>query len=167
MWMRHVTHMNTSCHRYEWVMSSIWMSHVTPVNESCHTYEWDMSHIWMRHVTHMNETCHMYNVSPNTTWHTCVRETLPATLQHTLQQTGQHSVTLTATRHAATTHAYRPKIEYWGSPPQIMKGFWMICRFLDSTGTKKNQDSNLEYQAWFVCIFVNLCVYVFLKAMSF
>ena len=37
--MRHVTHMNESCHKYEWVMSHIWMSHVTHMNESCHTYE--------------------------------------------------------------------------------------------------------------------------------
>ena len=34
------------------------MSHVTHMNESCHTYEWVMSHIWMSHVTHMNESCH-------------------------------------------------------------------------------------------------------------
>ena len=29
------------------------MSHVTHMNESCHTYEWS-------HVTHMNESCHTY-----------------------------------------------------------------------------------------------------------
>jgi len=40
MWMSHFTHMNESCHTYEWVMSHIWMSHVTHMNESCHTYEW-------------------------------------------------------------------------------------------------------------------------------
>ena len=39
------THINESCHTYEWVMSHIWMSHVTHMNESCHTYEWVMSHI--------------------------------------------------------------------------------------------------------------------------
>ena len=27
--------------------------HVTHMNESCHTYEWVMSHIWMSHVTHI------------------------------------------------------------------------------------------------------------------
>jgi len=32
------------------------MSHVTHMNESCHTYEWVMSHIWMSPVTHMNES---------------------------------------------------------------------------------------------------------------
>jgi len=75
----HVTHMNESCHTYEWVISYEWvtshiwmshathkrMSHVTHMNESCHTYEWVMSHIWMSHathkrmghVTHMNESC--------------------------------------------------------------------------------------------------------------
>ena len=55
IWMCHVTHMNESCHTYEWVMSHIWVSHVTHMNVSCHTYEWVMSHIWMCHVTHMNE----------------------------------------------------------------------------------------------------------------
>ena len=39
-------------------MSHIWMSHVTHMNESCHTYEWLMSHIWMSHVAHMNESGH-------------------------------------------------------------------------------------------------------------
>ena len=58
IWMSHVTHMNESCHTYEWVMSHIWMSHVTHMNESRHTYEWVMSHIWMSHVTYMNESCH-------------------------------------------------------------------------------------------------------------
>jgi len=79
----HVTHMNESCHTYEWVMSHIWMIHVTNMNESCHkyewvvlhtdgvctqqqlsrscrTYEWVMSHIWMSHVTHVSESCFTY-----------------------------------------------------------------------------------------------------------
>jgi len=38
--MSHVTHMNESCHTYEWVMSHIRMSHVTHMHESYHTYEW-------------------------------------------------------------------------------------------------------------------------------
>jgi len=58
--MSHVTDMNESCHRYEWVMSQIWMSHVTDMNESCHRYEWDMSQIWMSHVADMNESCYRY-----------------------------------------------------------------------------------------------------------
>jgi len=68
-----VTHMNESCHTYEWVMSHIWMSHVTHMNESCHTHEWVT-----KSVTHMNVsmgasvTC----VSPLNMWmdescHTC------------------------------------------------------------------------------------------------
>jgi len=40
------------------VFSHVWMSHVTHMNESCHTYEWVMSHTWMSHVTHMNESYH-------------------------------------------------------------------------------------------------------------
>ena len=39
VWMRHVTHMNASCHVYWWVMSHIRMRHVTYMNESRHTYE--------------------------------------------------------------------------------------------------------------------------------
>jgi len=87
--MSHVTHMNESCHTYEWllihnnenchtyksVMSHMWMSHVTHINGSCHTYEWVMSyewlrsghtykwaiaHMWMSHVPHMDESCHTY-----------------------------------------------------------------------------------------------------------
>jgi len=50
IWMGRVTHMNESCHAYEWVVSHVWMSHVTNMNYSCHTYEWVVSHIWMSHV---------------------------------------------------------------------------------------------------------------------
>ena len=63
--MRHVTHMNASCHTYEWVMSHTWMVHVTHkwchitrMDESCHTYDSFMLHIWMSYVTYMNESCH-------------------------------------------------------------------------------------------------------------
>ena len=78
IWMRHVTHMNESCHTYEcvmshiyeWVMSHVRMSHVTRMNaschtyewvnrwvkESCHTYEWVRPHLWISHVTHMNDS---------------------------------------------------------------------------------------------------------------
>jgi len=84
-WMSHVTHMNESCHTYQWVVSHIWMSRVTMINESCHIQkshvihinesrpmshthrwpprahnEWVMSHTWTSHVTHMNESCHTY-----------------------------------------------------------------------------------------------------------
>ena len=33
-----------------------YLSH-THMNESCHTYEWVMSHTWIFHVTHMNPSC--------------------------------------------------------------------------------------------------------------
>ena len=58
--MGDVTHMNESCHTYEWVMPHLSMSHVIHMNESWYTYEWVMSHIWMSHGTHMNESCHTY-----------------------------------------------------------------------------------------------------------
>ena len=55
IWMSHITHMNKSCHTYEWVMSHMWMSHVTHMNQSCHTESchtygcvWVMSHMWLR-----------------------------------------------------------------------------------------------------------------------
>jgi len=65
MWMRHIAHINGSCHRYVKVvyMSLIWMSHTTRTNESCRTCEWVMSHIWMSHVAHTNESCHRYKCS--------------------------------------------------------------------------------------------------------
>jgi len=49
IWMRHVTHMNGSCHTYEWVRAHICTNRATRMNVSCHTYEWVMSHIWMSH----------------------------------------------------------------------------------------------------------------------
>jgi len=95
IWVRmsHVTYVNESCHKYEWVMSHI--------NESCHTHEWFMSHqneschryecvmshtneschMWMGHVTyewvmphiegvisHMNESCHMWMSNVTYEW---------------------------------------------------------------------------------------------------
>jgi len=94
--MRHVTHLNGSCHWYDWVTSHMnytnaWvMSHM---NESCHiwmsrvTYEWIMSHrmshvtyeshLWMSHVTyacvmsHPSWPCHISWKSLVTyEWHT-------------------------------------------------------------------------------------------------
>jgi len=64
VWTRLVTHMNESCHTYEWVMSHIWMSHVAHMNASCHTNDCVTSHIWTRLVTHMNESYHMYQWPP-------------------------------------------------------------------------------------------------------
>ena len=66
--MRHVTHINMSCHTYQCLMSHIWMPHVTHMNASCHTYGCLMSHIWMPHtshvgmphVSHINASCHTY-----------------------------------------------------------------------------------------------------------
>jgi len=50
VWMRHVTrgwivsHMNTSCHVWIRHVTYKCSTYVTHVNESCHTYEWVMSH---------------------------------------------------------------------------------------------------------------------------
>ena len=38
---------------YEWVLSHMWMSPVTHMNESCHTYEWVMTRdFWIHDMTH-------------------------------------------------------------------------------------------------------------------
>jgi len=58
IWVSHATHMNTSCHTYQWDMPYVWVmsyinesrtirSHATHVNTSCHTYQWDMPYVWM------------------------------------------------------------------------------------------------------------------------
>jgi len=79
IWMTHVacrtyecvTHMNASCHTFEWGMARMWMHRVARRiwyiwmrHVFCHTYEWvthmNASHIWMSHVTRMNEA-----------WRTC------------------------------------------------------------------------------------------------
>ena len=52
-----VTHMNVSCHIYEWIMSHTWTSHVTRVKAPCYRKR-VMSRIWMGQIIHMNETCH-------------------------------------------------------------------------------------------------------------
>ena len=81
IWMSHVTHMNESCHTYEWVMSrrhaihlrhlvlrldTRWrMSHVTHMNESCHTYEWVMSR---RHAMHLRHLV----LRLDTSWRKCI-----------------------------------------------------------------------------------------------
>jgi len=56
-WKIHVTrvnasfsHVNESCHTYEWVTSHAWVS-----NESCHTWM-SLFHMWMSRVTHINES---------------------------------------------------------------------------------------------------------------
>ena len=58
--MSHVTHMNESCHTYEWVISHIRMNHVTHMDQSCHTYDWVMSH--------MHELCHTYEWAISQKW---------------------------------------------------------------------------------------------------
>jgi len=37
--------------QYAHIVSQQWMYHVTHMNESCHAYEWITSRIWRRHVT--------------------------------------------------------------------------------------------------------------------
>jgi len=66
VWMGHVPHMYES-RMYEWVIAQInescphtQMSHVTHIQESCHKYEWVMLNMSMSHVTNTNESCPTY-----------------------------------------------------------------------------------------------------------
>jgi len=43
-WMSHVTHINESCHTYEWPISHTWEP-VCPLNRVRLIYEWVMSHV--------------------------------------------------------------------------------------------------------------------------
>ena len=105
--MSHVTHMNESCHTYEWVMSHIWMSHVTHMKESCHTYEWAMSHIWMSHATRMNESCHTsyMNVSCHAMSRTCAPKAQEQAVGHVTH------INLFVTAHPWMNHGSTPIYE--------------------------------------------------------
>jgi len=88
--MSHVTHINESCHTYQWVMSHISMSHVTHINESCHTYEWVMNMplfnllIPRRVKTHSNHfTLYWYTRVSCMNVHRCVMS--ESTLGHTYE----------------------------------------------------------------------------------
>jgi len=72
IWIRHVTHRNTSCHAHESVMSlsqqhqhaachsrTSCLQQAATLAKSRHTYEWVMSHVWISHVTH-NMSCHTH-----------------------------------------------------------------------------------------------------------
>jgi len=82
--MRHITHVNESCHACEWAISHMRMSHVTHVknhstnshrrsvirhvthvNESYPSCERVISHMWMRHVAHMKTTTQRAIVAPS------------------------------------------------------------------------------------------------------
>ena len=51
--IKHVTHMDESCHTFRRVMSH------TYIDEQCYTYGCVMSHVTIRHVTQMDELCHI------------------------------------------------------------------------------------------------------------
>jgi len=59
--MNHVRRINKLCHTYQWVMSHISMSDARRINASNHTYQWDMSYVSMSHVTSINQSCHKYH----------------------------------------------------------------------------------------------------------
>jgi len=53
IWMRHVTHMDESCH-----VTRMYESYHTNMNEPCHPYEWVIHCIWMSHATHKIQSWH-------------------------------------------------------------------------------------------------------------
>jgi len=60
--IRYGTHMNETCHTYEWLCKTFWHSTRTCTKlrmlsrwKSMYHIKWDMAHIRMRHVTHMNK----------------------------------------------------------------------------------------------------------------
>jgi len=50
----HISATHISAAFVDAAVSHIWTSHVTHINESCHTYEWVLSRIWMIGFTHVN-----------------------------------------------------------------------------------------------------------------
>jgi len=78
IWMSHVTHITshvTHVKDHPWLIHMCDMPHlllhaVTHMNESCHTYEWVMAQVQTRHVTHMNESWHTYECVISHTWMT-------------------------------------------------------------------------------------------------
>jgi len=82
------TRMNKLRCTYGWVMSHIWMSHVTHMNESCHIFEW----VWIGHVTCMNVPSglpqHVTHVLSALT-----RSLLPVSHTHTYERVTTHICT--------------------------------------------------------------------------
>ena len=74
VWVRHVTNMNESCHKHEWVTSYakaktcfrfwllrlVWVSQCSHINESWHTHGRVMAHSWMCHGTLTNKSSHLH-----------------------------------------------------------------------------------------------------------
>ena len=102
-------------------MSHVRMSHVTHINESCHTYEWVMSHIWRIRDTHMKESCYMYEGVTNSCHVTWMKESRHVTTCRDssqcvavccseLQMSSWHfdvSDTTQESRHVTTCHTYK------------------------------------------------------------
>jgi len=82
--MSHVTHMQGSCHVYEYIFPQICMRCAAHVNASCHTNAWVMSHTWMHRVKYMNTSPYSHewnktNMHCNTLQHTATMLQHPAT----------------------------------------------------------------------------------------
>jgi len=158
IWMSHVTHMNESCHTYEWVMSHIWMSLVTHMNESCHTYEWVMSHIWMSTVsaTHVNVFATHYAH--------CNTLQLTATHCNTLQHAATHCSTLQHTaKHCNTLQHTAIHVNVFATHTNVFLCFWHV-RISHSTHMN---DGTCGPQTWMahVChtlhIHTYMCIYIY------
>ena len=90
--MRHVTHVDESCHRRESFMSHVYMSHVTRMHESCmhdfcHTYRRVQSDMLATHCNTLQHTATHCNTLQRTATHcntrtSCACHDLPCTHGH-------------------------------------------------------------------------------------
>jgi len=144
--IRHVTHINASCHTYQWVILLIWISHVTQLDASCHTYECVLSNIPMRHFTDMNESCHTIRcVMSHISVSHVMSHAQVSWWSHTRIPTHAYTCSHAPTR---TLHKWRLHIMYFFSP----FSFWFnICA------------SVYMYVCMSVYVSVCLCVCIFIR----
>jgi len=155
--MSHVTHMNESCHMYEWVMSHIWMNHVHTqewvmihvrmghglhMDESCYSYEWAVVLTWMRRITNMNESCHTYEWSMSHVW--MVHVTRMNDPRHTYQSVMSHmcECVLAYTSECVLSHTEMSHIVHKIASCHTHK--WVMVHIYMSHGTHINEPCRLD-----------------------
>jgi len=146
VWRSHVTHMNETCHKHEWVMSRIQIQYTT--RGLFHT--WDMTHSYVWHdsficgiwlyscvghdsfmcvtwlIRMFDRTCVTYTYHVNTLQHTATHPHHAATHCNTVQHTATRCNML---QHAAcntATHAHVWRIHT----------MWTHCNTLQHTATR-------------------------------
>jgi len=106
------THMDESCHEYDWGMSYVWESHLTRMNESCHTCAWVMLHT--RVTSRMIESgkwgtphmwmCHGHESLVNESRHTLEPVMIHTWLSYPWCQTYERVTCKWVTAHTRTSH---------------------------------------------------------------